>query len=146
MVEHCEHALSGNWDNSGLLTSDWIFCMSEHDSMETLTFYLYSANSTLTVNLLKLQTCYLVLSIHIAENAMTMILTTCSALKDSSRLPQISQRLRRILFTACSRLSRNFRRRRSACYKSRPFGWPAKSAAYWSTSGRSTSGQDHLVS
>jgi len=54
--------------------------MSEHDSMETLTFYLYSANSTLTVNLLKLQTCYLVLSIHIAENAVTMIMTTAALL------------------------------------------------------------------
>jgi len=109
--------------------------------METLTFLFvfceFDSYSSFT------KTCYLVLSIHIAENAVTM--TTCSALQDSSRLPQISQRLSRFFFTACSRLNRNFRGRRSACYKSRPSGWPAKSAAYGSTSGRSTSGQEAIV-
>jgi len=50
--------------------------MSERDSVETLTFYLYSsAKSTLSIAKFA-KTCYLVLSIRIAENAVTMIMTT----------------------------------------------------------------------
>jgi len=68
------------------------------------------------------KTCYLVLSIHIAENAVTMIMMTTVLLCFKGFFaPQISRRLSRIFFNG--RLAAKphyFRGRRSACYKSRP--------------------------
>jgi len=74
----------------------------------------------------------LILSIHIAENAVTTIMTTV-LLCFKGFFSRLSRKflggLAAHLFMAGSRLSRNFRGRRSACYKSWPAGRPAKSAA-----------------